>query len=51
MNDFVDGFKTGFRRSWRYGYFAPIMALYYSMTRPGSYITHLRALYRLCFRR
>ena len=46
---FAYGFKNAFIGSWRYGYFAPVTALYFAMTRKGGYLWHLRALYRLCF--
>jgi hypothetical protein len=48
---FVRGFRNGFIGSWRYGYFAPITAFYFAMTRKGSYLWHFKALYRLCFGR
>lgn len=49
FNEFWLGFKKGARGTWKYGYFVPITALYFSMTRRGSYLWHIRALYRLCF--
>jgi hypothetical protein len=36
-------------RTWKYGYFAPLIALVAACARPGSYVWHVRALYRLTF--
>lgn len=51
MNDFLAGFKHAAVGTWRYGYFAPLTAAYLALTRPGSYLWHIRALYRLSFRK
>lgn len=48
MNDFFAGFRQAAIGTVRYGYFAPLTALYFAMTRPGGYFWHIRALYRLC---
>jgi hypothetical protein len=51
QNDFLLGFKKGFRGAWKYGYFAPLTALYFSMTRripvasQGVILSLLRALH------
>ncbi len=37
-------------RTWKYGYFAPLMAAWFVLKRQGGYVFHLRALYRLTFR-
>lgn len=42
-------FIRGFRGSLKYGYFAPLSAAWFAVKRPGSYLRHLRALYRLDF--
>lgn len=42
-------FRHGFIRGLKYGYFAPLMVLVAACTRPGGYLRHLRALYRLTF--
>ncbi len=41
--------KRCFRRTVRYGYFAPLQALWLTFNRPGGYWMHLKALYKLCF--
>lgn len=51
MNYFLAGFKRAAVGTWRYGYFAPLTAAYLALTRSGSYLWHIRALYRLCFGR
>jgi hypothetical protein len=38
-------------RDFKYGYFAPLQALWRKWTRSGSYSRHLAALYRLAFGR
>lgn len=43
------GFIRGMVGTWRYGYFAPLQALFFFATRPRGYLWHLKALYRLCF--
>ncbi len=49
----IDELKRSFvkaaHHTWRYGYFAPIKAVGFAITRPGNYFWHLRALYRLSF--
>lgn len=42
-------FMKGWRGGLRYGYFAPVTAAWLAITRRGSYLHHLRALYRLTF--
>lgn len=49
MLEFKNGFIKGLRGTWKYGYFAPLKAAGFAITRPGSYLWHLRALYRLCY--
>lgn len=44
-----EAFMKGARRALKYGYFAPITAAWLASTRHGSYLRHLRALYRLTF--
>lgn len=39
------------RRDLRYGYFAPVQALWLMCWRPGGYVRHLTAPYRLAFGR
>ncbi len=39
------------QRDIRYGYFAPLQALWLISRRPGGYCRHLAALYRLAFGR
>lgn len=46
---FRQGFLKGLIATWRYGYFAPLIALRLTLTRKGSYFRHLKALYRLSF--
>lgn len=48
---FTQGFKRAAIGTFRYGYLAPVQALYLAMTRKGGYFWHIRALYRLCFGR
>lgn len=52
-NDVMYQFSQGFKRAWigtyRYGYFAPIQALFLALTRKGGYVWHFKALYRLSF--
>ncbi|MHB1300517.1 MAG: hypothetical protein ACYCY8_06590 [Burkholderiales bacterium] len=40
---------NSFLGTWRYGYFAPIIALKLTITRSGHYFWHLKALYRLSY--
>ena len=40
---------NSFLGTWRYGYFAPIIAARLAITRPGHYFWHLKALYRLSY--
>ena len=42
-------FLKAAHHTWRYGYFAPLTAAGLAITRPGNYLWHLRALYRLSF--
>lgn len=49
LNDFRIIFKRSFKRALKYGYFAPLTALWLAFKRPGGYLRHLLALYRLCF--
>lgn len=51
MNDLLDEFKNAAVRTWRYGYFAPLTAVYLALTRQGGYLRHIRALYRLSFKK
>jgi len=39
------------KRDLRYGYFATLQALWLTSSRPGGYVRHLAALYRLGFGR
>lgn len=39
------------KRDLMYGYFAPLQALWLMCRRPGGYVRHLAALYRLAFGR
>ncbi|MDP2401136.1 MAG: hypothetical protein Q8M66_04090 [Actinomycetota bacterium] len=50
MNDFLAGLKHAAVGTC-YGYFAPLTAAYLVLTRPGHYLWHIRALYRLSFRK
>lgn len=47
--DLKSTFKRSLHRTLHYGYFAPLTALWLTLKRPGGYIKHLLALYRLCF--
>lgn len=48
MREFMHGFRRGMIGTLRYGYFAPITALYLAATRKGGYLRHFMALHRLC---
>ncbi len=49
QNDFKITFKRSFNRTLKYGYFAPLIAIWLTFKRPGGYWKHFIALYRLCF--
>jgi hypothetical protein len=49
MEQLKSEFIRGFRGCYRYGFFAPFTAAWLAVTRPGSYLRHLKALYRLDF--
>lgn len=51
MSELIQGFKRGAVGTLKYGYFAPLTAGYFAVTRKGNYFGHIRALYRLCFGR
>lgn len=44
-----ESFMKGWRGGLKYGYFAPITAAWLAITRRGTYLFHLRAIYRLAF--
>ena len=47
LTDFANmAYKVG-RRTWKYGYFAPLLAGWVCLRRNGNYLFHLRALPRL----
>jgi len=46
MNKLLQEFKKSFIRAWKC-YFVPLTAIYFAMTRKGSYFWYLKALYRL----
>lgn len=46
LNDFCDGFVSGACNTPR-RYFAPLTAIAITFSRPGGYLKHLRALYRV----
>lgn len=50
MKCLVDAFLDAAHKTLKYGYFAPLTALRFTVTRHGNYFWHLRALYRLTFR-
>lgn len=46
MNDFIGGFVKAAKETPR-RFFAPLTALYFALTRPGGYLWHIKALYRV----
>lgn len=51
LSQVSDTLKDAAMRTLRYGYFAPLQAAWLTRTRRGGYFRHLKALYRLAFRR
>lgn len=49
FNELKDSFMKGFRGTLKYGYFAPLTAVWLAIKRPRNYVWHLKALYRLAF--
>lgn len=49
LNELKDSFMKGARGCLKYGYFAPLTAVWLTIKRRGGYFRHLRALYRLAF--
>lgn len=49
LSELKTAFLRGARGTLRYGYFAPLVAMWLFATRPGSYGRHLKALYKLAF--
>jgi len=49
LYEFQVSFMRGARATVKYCYFAPLMAMFFTISRRGGYFWHLRALYRLCF--
>jgi hypothetical protein len=47
----ANGFTDVAKRTLQYGYFAPLQAAWLTRTRKGGYFLHLKALYRLAFKR
>lgn len=49
-NELRKAFLRAARGTWKYGYFAPLTAVWLAIMRPGGYLRHLRALYLFFWR-